>query len=893
MEIIVSHNHLDFDGLACMVAAQRLYPRAELVFVGGMSGNVQRFMSLHKDSLIIRRLKEINLSEVELVVVVDTNSPRRLGDLASWIRQSEVEIHLYDHHSEPLEPLNAQVKVTDTLGAATTLLVEKIQQMGQKMTRFEATVLALGIYEDTGSLTFTTTTARDVRAVAYLLEQGANLSVVANFIELSFTDQQKELFNRLLSSVRHKNINGIDVVIASARDRETVGNLDFITHKLGDVETLDALFTVVEMSKRVYIVARSRTDSLDVCEVCKVFGGGGHPRASSAAIKGRSLESVLEELDWVLDEKTQPPLVARDIMSTPVKSISMHLSLKEADKIMLRYGHTGLPVLEEGKVVGVISRRDVDKARLHGLEHSPVKGYMARQVVSVLPDTPLSELQYQMVTHDIGRLPVIDNDELIGIVSRSDILRTFHGQDYPEDHKLLYDVGPAASEPGYWFSKNWREKMHRELPGAVMQLLETAGKIADDLGMSVYVIGGFVRDLWLGYPNMDIDLVVEGNAPVFAQHFAEFLGGEVRVHDRFGTAIVIFPGGGRVDIATARVEYYEYPAALPSVERSSLRQDLYRRDFTINAMAIQLNSRHFGGLVDFFGGRLDLERGLVRVLYNLSFVEDPTRIIRAIRFEQRFGFRIELQTLQFLEDAVYRGFLRAVSTSRIKEELKTLLSETNPLPGLRRLADLGVAAQVLPEAEFNAKAWKRLSRVQLAQELVRNSLLDAGLKSKTEFESKSAWLGYWLVLFHEVGLARAVDISVRYHLNRLETQVMSIAYRAEAEILRQAQSPKEVRMSTLFNLLSPCPEEALVYLLSIHGSKAWQEKILACIKLRSQPPTEIGGRDLINLGLKPGPIFREILDELRDARLDGLVASRDDELAWLKKYLPRREEVRK
>ena len=274
MEIIVSHNHLDFDGLAAMVAAQKLYPRAELVFVGGLSGNVQRFMSLHKDSLIIKRIKEIDLSIVELVVVVDTNSPRRLGDLAAWIRQSSVDVHLYDHHPDPLEPLKPKVKITDTLGAVTTLLVERIQQRGYKLTRFEATILALGIYEDTGSLTFTSTTARDVRAVAYLLEQGANLSIVANFIELSFTDEQKYLFNRLLASIRHKNVNGIDVVLASARHKETVGNLDFITHKLGDVETLDALFSVVEMGKRVYIVARSRTDSLDVGEVCTVFGGG-------------------------------------------------------------------------------------------------------------------------------------------------------------------------------------------------------------------------------------------------------------------------------------------------------------------------------------------------------------------------------------------------------------------------------------------------------------------------------------------------------------------------------------------------------------------------------------------------------------------------------------------
>jgi len=419
--------------------------------------------------------------------------------------------------------------------------------------------------------------------------------------------------------------------------------------------------------------------------------------------------------------------------------------------------------------------------------------------------------------------------------------------------------------------------------------------LADKLGMSVYVIGGFVRDLWLGYSNIDVDLVVEGNAPEFAHSFAQVLGGEVRVHERFGTAMVILADGYRIDIATARVEYYEYPAALPTVERSNLRHDLYRRDFTINAMAIQLNSRYFGGLVDFFGGRLDLERGLIRILYNLSFVEDPTRIIRAIRFEQRFGFSIEPQTLQLLEDAVYRGFLKAVSGVRIKEELKSLLSERDPMTGLRRLVTLGVAAQVLPEVDFNQKTWKRLDRVLRARELVNTILFEAGSKSQSEFESESesesSWLGYWLILFHNSGLPKVAEVSARYHLNRLETQLMTTAYQVEAGLIKLGKGPREIKISTLYNLLSTCSEEALVYLLTINSSKAWQEQILTCLKLRDMAQPVINGRDLIKMGLKPGPIFKLILDRIYEARLDGLVATREEELALINNILAGKEEV--
>ncbi|MGI6648418.1 MAG: CBS domain-containing protein [Bacillota bacterium] len=892
MEIIVSHNHLDFDGLASMVAAQRLYPRAEMVFVGGLSGNVQRFMSLHKDSLMIKRVKEIPLDRVRRVVVVDTNSPRRLGDLGSWLRKSSAEIHLYDHHPEPVEPLKATVKVTDTIGAATTLLVEKIRKSGLRLSRFEATLLALGIYEDTGSLTFTTTTVRDVRAVAYLLEQGANLGIVANFIELSFTDEQKFLFNRLLSSVQHKTINGIDVVLASARSDKQIGNLDFLTHKLGDIETFDAFFTVVEMSNRVYIVARSRTDSLDVGEVCAIFGGGGHPKASSATIKGRSLESVLEELERVLAEKTHPPIVARDIMSSPVKTIPMHLSLEEAGKIMLRYGHTGLPVLEDGRVVGVISRRDVDKGRIHGLGHSPVKGYMSRNVVSVSPETPVSELQYLLVKHDIGRLPVMENGQLIGIVSRTDILRTFHGQDYPEDHILLYNNQAATSESLSWLGKNWRDQMLKELPVQIFNILKVAGSLADELGMAVYVVGGFVRDLLLGQPNLDMDLVVEGHGPDFARALASNLGGKVRVHERFGTAMVIGPDGSRIDVATARMEYYEYPAALPTVERSNLRHDLYRRDFTINAMAIQLNSDHFGDLIDFFGGRMDLERRLVRVLYNLSFVEDPTRIIRAIRFEQRLGFQIETQTLQLIEDSIYRGFLKGLSGARIREEVSILLSEADPIPGLRRLVDLGVAAQVLPEVKFDHRIWRMLGRIPRIQDKVR-LLLSEEIETKEPASNRilNKEAIYWMVLFHQIGVDKLNEVSSKYRLNRAVTNLMLLAYQAQDQLTKLGGRPGKVKMSTIDPILQVCPAEVFIFLSVLTSSRAWQNQLLSYLKLKSQARPELTGNDLINLGLKPGPQFKSILDQIRTARLDGLIETKAEELNLVKAIVAGQEEA--
>ncbi|MGH7207545.1 MAG: hypothetical protein ACREI2_15205, partial [Nitrospiraceae bacterium] len=169
------------------------------------------------------------------------------------------------------------------------------------------------------------------------------------------------------------------------------------------------------------------------------------------------------------------------------------------------------------------------------------------------------------------------------------------------------------------------------LPSRVFQVLEQAGELAEQTSVSAFVVGGFVRDLLLGRPNLDLDLVIEGDGIAYAQALARAAKAELKIHDRFGTAVIVFPDGFKLDVATARTEYYEYPAALPTVERSSIRKDLYRRDFTINTLAIRLNASHFGELIDFYGGQRDLKEKTIRVLHSLSFVEDPTRVFRAVR----------------------------------------------------------------------------------------------------------------------------------------------------------------------------------------------------------------------------------------------------------------------
>lgn len=868
MELITSHNALDFDGLAAMVAAGKLYPGAVKVFSGTLSKNVKQFLALYKDSLIIKSPKEIAGQDVRRMIVVDTAKASRLGHLKKLASQPDIDFHIYDHHPAGADDLPASFKVIENVGAATTLLVEKIMEQNINLSSFDATILALGIYEDTGSLLFGSTTSRDAAAVAYLLDRGANLSVVANFMDQPFSGEQRQILQSLLNSARHIKIHNLDAVVAVVEAEEFVPGLDAVTYRLSELENSDVIFVVAHMEDRIHVIGRSRTSSVKVNEILRTLGGGGHERAASVVVKDQDLDSVVNSIMIGLEENIQPALVAGDIMSTPVKTIAKHISMEEAGRIMLRYGHTGMPVVEGEKMVGVISRRDVDKARLHELGHAPVKGFMTTSVLSVTPSTPVTEVQHLMVEYDVGRLPVIEGDRLVGIVSRTDILRTLHGEDYPEDHQVLFAYSGGETE-------NCTELMIQRLPSKLMSILRTAGEAADEHGASIYCVGGFVRDLFMQVPNFDMDFVVEGEGEKVIRSLAHRLGGKERIHERFHTAVIMLPDGTKLDVATARTEYYEFPAALPTVEKSSIREDLYRRDFTINTLAICLNPDRFGNIIDFFGGRKDLEQGLIRILYNLSFVEDPTRILRAIRFEQRYGFTIEADTLRFAQDAIDRKLLGKLSYKRILQELILILGERDPAASLERMKEIGVWKYVLPEVDLEVISRTTLRRVPVVIAWWLERYHKTNLKT---------WMIYMMVLLSELKEDQVEDILHRYSLDLYSQQAVRES-RMVPGIIQKLQPYNDLPPSYIYSLIGTWhPESVLYLLLSIRGEQIW-EAVTRYLDARDRVRIEINGHHLKDMGLKPGPVYSQILGELYRYRLDGLVASKDEEVALVESWI--------
>jgi len=862
MDVILGHVNVDFDALASMVAAKKLYPEAVMVFAGSVNRNVREFIALHGDVLEFMEPRSLDVEAISRLIVVDNRIAERLGEFKDVPGRSGMEVFVYDHHPPSPHDMAGVKDYSEILGSTTTVLVKIIRSKDIPITPFEATLFALGIHEDTGSLTFAGTTYEDAEALSYLMREGANLNVIMHFLGPQLTPSQHELMKKLLSSLEMRRVKGVLVAVAEAGMDEYVEGASLIASKLAELENLDVLFTLAQMHGRVVVVGLSRLDQVDVDEVLSGLGGGGHAKAGSAVMKDYTLSMAESRLLELLEERVRPLVTAGEIMSGPVKTLAEDTPIAEASRRMERTGHTAFPVVDEtGELTGIISRKDLDKAGHHGLGHAPVKGFMSRNLIAVDEAAPLQEIQTLMTANAIGRVPVVSENRVVGIVTRKDVIRALHGSDY------LRGFGPTGRAAGFSRAEVL-EMMQQTLPGDVQALLRSISQVAEEGAYSVFLVGGVVRDLLLGFPNLDLDIVVEGDGIEFARLLAREIKGRVRSHRKFGTAVVILPTGRRIDVATARTEFYEHPAALPTVEVSSIRQDLYRRDFTINAMAMALTGGRFGELLDYFGGLRDLERRHVRILHNLSFVEDPTRIFRAVRFEQRYGFELERQTEILARRAVEMEIVGKLTNARVRDELIDIFSEPCPLPfkAVERLEDLGALRTLHPDL---AVSQAMRGRYRLMSKHCDEALRLVGGEAKKWIPSLAAMLEdlplqeseKWC---HQMRFKRDDTVAILQCLGRVPEMIKVLS----SEVL----SPSKV-----VDFLDPLVGEALAYLYILGGPQP-RRNVVSYIETWRDVAPEIKGNDLAELGLKPSRAYGDILARIRAAKLDGKVKDREDEM---------------
>ena len=414
--------------------------------------------------------------------------------------------------------------------------------------------------------------------------------------------------------------------------------------------------------------------------------------------------------------------------------------------------------------------------------------------------------------------------------------------------------------------------MKAQLPTPLFSLLQRIGELAERRHVRVYAVGGFVRDLLLGIPNLDLDLVVEGDGIRFAKALAQRYRARLTTHDRFGTATVTLADGQTLDVATARTESYEAPGALPTVRRSSIKEDLRRRDFTINTLAIRLDTDHFGKLVDLHGGLRDLQNKTIRVLHGLSFIDDPTRVFRAIRFEQRLGFQLDQDTAVLMKEAVNMKICHLLSPSRLSVELLHVFSEREPVKTLARLADFNLLQFIHPRLKWTSGLARLLKAVDKA--VAWHAQLSLGRLT-------SPWVVYGMALMDQLPQPAVQETLARLTFPRHETQAMlwwantQVRPYEDARLLKALD--RTVKPSETFRALRNLPEETLIFLMAKTRSKGAKQKIVDMFTTYRRVKPILNGTDLKTMGLEPRPLYNRILDLLLDARLDGTVETETDE----------------
>jgi len=881
MELIATHIGADFDAFASMLVARRLHPEAKLFFPGSREGSVRRTIEARRIEVPELRQKDVDPAAITRVILCDVRQHDRIGILAEWLQENpQIEVWAYDHHPASSSDLAVAAGIVDpAAGSTSTLIVEELRRRGLSCAAEEADLLLMGIYEDTGSLTYATTGPRDLQAAAWLLEVGGDLEAVRASVTRPLDPERLDVLHRMTQRLEAHRIRGHRVGVVEVELGKYLEELAPLVSRCLEVFELPLLFALFGEGDRVTLIARGNVEGFDLGEALAEFaGGGGHATAASARLKDRTLLEARERLLEFLRRRLPPAARARDLMIAPFHVLPAGTSIDDAKAELNTRRINAAPVERDGRIVGSVSRQILDAAIQHGLGARPVATVMSPELEWADPEAPAEEVRERMLARH-PRFVLVGSPAAgrpLGLVTRMQLLRHLHGQLSDFEERI-----DRRSEQQRERREHIAHLLEKRLPPALGSRIAAIAAVSRQHGVPVYLVGGFVRDLLLERENRDLDLVVEGDGLEYAAWLAQALGGRVRAHRAFLTAVVVDGEGFHVDVATARSEFYRAPAALPEVQTSALRQDLFRRDFSINTLAIRLGPEPRPELIDYFGGRRDLKERTLRVLHSLSFIDDPTRILRAVRLELRLGFRISPETLHLAEVALGEGVFDHLSGSRLREELAMLLDDPAlALRGVERLAELGVLRALDPRLELDDAARGRLREARAAHDWYRlEGIADPPVE---------AWRLLLMALaagFEEEDLAR---LAGRFMLVGEDRRVLT-GFPGRLAAARAVLHGEDLHLAhRVAEALEPLFGEDLLLLMAEGDEtiRAWVRRYLTELRgLR----LGIRGSDLLAAGVSPGPRIGEALRATLRARLDGRIEAADElryALAFLVEYPP-------
>ncbi len=428
MLIATTHKNTDFDGLASVIAASILYPGCIGVIPKMTNKNVEMFLSTHKTAFNLILPNEVQHDEVTKLIVVDTDQWQRLDRMDKVAKREGLELDLWDHHMMAGGDIQATWSCKERIGSTVTLFAREMQKRGIQLTPLDSTVMLIGLYEDTGYLSFPGTTADDARAAAYLLENKADLNVAGFFLNPPYEENQKEILFEMMKKTEKRTIFGHSIGFNHLTLDKKVPNLATVVNMYRKIVNVDALFVIFTSDDRHSIIGRSGVESIDIGQILSMFGGGGHSAAGSATVKDAeiSVEKIIEKITTAIVANSSESIHIADIMSFPVISVAPETPMREVQALMASHKIRGVMVMEDTTILGIIVLWDLKKVKKDSQWESPVKAFMARNILTIGPGDSPSVAARIMIEKDVGHLPVVQDNKMIGIVTRTDILTYYY-----------------------------------------------------------------------------------------------------------------------------------------------------------------------------------------------------------------------------------------------------------------------------------------------------------------------------------------------------------------------------------------------------------------------------------------------------------------------------------